>query len=51
MEESLGPELKNLLIEAYVSCVLEEFDELWLRTLYRLAALHAMEVEDSDSEE
>ena len=51
MEESLGPELINLLIEAYVSCVLEEFDELWLRTLHRLAALHAMEVEDGDSEE
>ena len=51
MEESLGPELINLLIEAYVSCVLEEFDKLWLRTLHRLAALHAMEVEDSDSEE
>ena len=52
MEESLGPALRDQLIETYVTCMVEEFDELWYRALQRLSVMHAMEVEDSsDSEE
>ena len=49
MEESLGPELRDQLIETYVTCVLEEFDDQWFRALHRLSVLHAMEVEDSSA--
>jgi len=48
----LGPALRDQLIETYVTCMVEEFDELWYRALQRLSVMHAMEVEDSsDSEE
>ena len=53
MEESLGPEWRDLLIETYMNCAIEESDEMWQALLHELAmiAMEDLEVSDSDSED
>ena len=51
MEESLGPELRDLLIDTYISSICDECDDLYYETLHELMMLQCEEVEDSDDEE
>ena len=50
MEESLGPEWQDLLIETYMKCTIDEFDELWHDAVKELLNILMEETEDSDSE-
>ena len=51
MEESLGPELRDLLIDTYISSICDECDDLYYETLHELMMLQCEEFEDSDDEE
>ena len=50
MEETLGPEWRDLLIELYMDCAIEESDDMWQALLHELAMI-AIEDHDSDSDE
>ena len=50
MEESLGPEWQDLLMETYMTCTIDEFDELWHDAVKELLNISMEETEDSDSE-
>ena len=51
MEESLGPEWRDLLIETYMTCSIDEFDDLWHDAVKELTLMSMEECEDSDSDE
>ena len=51
MEESLGPEWRDLLIETYMTCTIDEFDDLWHDAVKELTLMSMEECEDSDSDE
>ena len=51
MEESLGPEFRDLLVDSYISSICDDCDELYYETLNELIMLQHEEVEDSDDEE
>ena len=51
MEESLGPEWRDLLIETYMTCTIDEFDDLWHDAVKELTLMSMEESEDSDSDE
>ena len=45
MEESLGPELRDLLIDTYISSICDDCDDLYYETLHELMMLQCEEVE------
>ena len=51
MEESLGPEWPDLLVETYMTCTIDELDDLWHDTVKELTLMSMEESEDSDSDE
>jgi len=51
MKESLGPEWRDLLIKTYMTCTIDEFDDLWHDAVKELTLMSMMESEDSDSDE
>ena len=51
MEESLGPEWRDLLIETYMTCSIDKFDDLWHDAVKKLTLMSMEECEDSDSDE
>ena len=51
MEESLGPEWQDLLMETYMTCTIDEFDELWHDAVKELLNFSMEETDGSDSDE
>ena len=51
MEETLGPEWRDLLIELYMDSAIEESDDMWQALLHELAMIAIEDHDDSDSDE
>ena len=48
MEETLGPEWRDLLIELYMDSAIEESDDMWQALLHELAMIAIEDHDDSD---